>query len=510
MRQFFLFCVFAFFLVTSLFAQNSNKLSEDTTIIAGKIAIIDGDEILAIDEENNIDSLLSVWYIQRALLDTSIFAQIGNYDLPMADLPDEVYINRLKALPCIIDLPYNHVVRNQIVYYTQKMKEKAEMILGLAEFYFPMIEEILDLYDMPLELRNMAVIESALNPRAVSRAKAKGLWQFMYGTAKLYNLTMNSFVEERFDPVASTHAAARHMRDLYNIFGDWSLAIAAYNCGAGNVNKAIKRSGGKRDYWDIYPYLPRETRGYVPAFAAANYLLSYYKEHGLVPKQLDLPPHIDTFMVNKPLHFEQVSEMIGIPVDELRKHNPQYVYDIIPGNERPYILRIPHEYTSAFAENEREIYVYKDSVYFNPNIIKQIAGRGSATPASGAQIIHRVKSGETLSTIANRYGVKINDLKYWNGINGTTIRAGQKLVVYGKSAAPKPAVTITTTTASAGKTTTTTKPTSGKAIVHTVKKGETLWNISQKYDDVTFYEILKLNGFSEKQKIFPGDKIRIK
>jgi len=503
MKQLLLLSVFSLFLAVSLSAQNAN----DTTIIPGKTTIVNGDEILAIDAENNIDSLLSVWYIQRALRDTSIFVQIGNTDYPVADLPDDIYINRLKSLPCIIDLPYNHVVRNQIIYYTQKMKDKAEIILGLADFYFPMIEEILDLYDMPLELRNMTVIESALNPHAVSRAKAKGLWQFMYGTAKNYNLTMNSFVEERFDPIAATHAAARHMKDLYAIFGDWSLAIAAYNCGAGNVNKAIKRSGGKRDYWDIYPYLPRETRGYVPAFVAANYLLSYYKEHGLQPKQLDLPPHLDTFMVNKPLHFEQISEVIGIPVDELRNYNPQYVYNIIPGNERPYIIRIPHEYTSAFAENEKEIYTYKDTMYFNPNIIKQIAGRNATAPGSGDKVIHRVANGETLSNIANRYGVKINDLKYWNGIgkNGI-IRVGQKLVVYGKSAAPKATTTVTASTGKAANQ----KVTDGKAVVHTVKKGESLWSISQKYDDVTLYDILKLNGFSEKQKILPGDKIKIR
>ena len=508
MKKFFVLYVFLLFMVSSLFAQNNYELLRDTTIIPGGLTMVNDDEVLAIDIETNIDSLLSVWYIQRALQDTSIFIKIENFDSPMVDLPDEVYIRRLKALPCIIDLPYNHVVRNQIVYYTQRIKkESAEMMLGLAEFYFPMIEEILDTYDMPLELRNMAVIESAFNPRAVSRAKAKGLWQFMYGTAKIYNLTMNSFVEERFDPVASTHAAARHMKDLYTIFGDWSLAIAAYNCGAGNVNKAIRRAGGKRDYWDIYPFLPRETRGYVPAFVAANYLMSYYKEHGLVPKQLDMPSHVDTFIVNKPLHFEQISEVIGIPVDELRNYNPQYVYNIIPGNERPYVLRIPYEYTAAFAENEQEIYTYKDTTYFNPNIIKQIAGRETAAPTSGARTIHRVRSGETLSTIANRYGVKMNDLKYWNGIGkNNMIRTGQKLVVHGRSAAPK----TTSATASAGKTTDQKQTTTGKIITHTVKKGETLWSISQLYDNITFYEMLKLNGFNDKKKIFPGDKIKVR
>lgn len=494
-------------LATGLSARvDNNKGTRDTSTTAGPTTIINGDEVLAIDTDNNIDSLLSVWYIQRALQDTTSFVSQYDSDLPMADLPDSVYIQRLKALPCIIDLPYNHVVRNQIIYYTQRMSQKAEMILGLSEFYFPMIEEILDSYDMPLELRNMAVIESALNTRAVSRARAKGMWQFMYGTAKMYNLTMNSFVEERYDPVAATHAAARHMKDLYAIFGDWSLAIAAYNCGSGNVNKAIKRAGGKRDYWDIYPYLPRETRGYVPAFVAANYLMSYYKEHGLSPKKLDMPSHVDTFMVNKPLHFEQISEVVGIPVDELRNYNPQFVYDIIPGNERPYVLRIPFEYTASFVEKEQEVYAYKDSVYFNPNIIKQIAGRSSVPVAGGKQQIHRVRSGETLSSIAARYGVKINDLKYWNRLNGTNIRKGQKLVVYGKGSAKSAPAAVTAKAGSGQKS----APKGGNSSVHTVKKGETLWSISQLYDDITYYEILKLNGFNKNSKIYPGDKIKIK
>ncbi len=503
MKQIVLFCLLL--TITGLSAQvTDTTATADSSMIPGKMTLVNGDEVLDIDAENNIDSLLSIWYIQRALQDTT-FLTPGDAVFE-ADLPDEIYINRLKALPCLISLPYNHVVRNQIIYYTQRISEKAEMILGLAEYYFPMIEEILDSYDMPLELRNMAVIESALNPRAVSRARAKGMWQFMYGTARIYNLTMNSFVEERYDPVASTHAAARHMKDLYNIFGDWSLAIAAYNCGTGNVNKAIKRSGGKRDYWDIYPYLPKETRGYVPAFVAANYLMTYYKEHGLAPKRLDRPSHVDTFMVDKPLHFEQISEVVGIPVDELRNYNPQYVYDIIPGNERTYILRVPFEYTAAFAEKEKEVYTYKDSVYFNPNIIKQIASRGrGAALAPGERSIHRVRSGETLSTIAQRYRVKINDLKYWNGLRGNMIRVGQKLAVYGRG------VSVSTANKSAQAQSTPKTTVAGKdAVVHTVRKGESLWSISQLYDDVSYYDVLKLNGFNKKTKIFPGDKVRIK
>jgi membrane-bound lytic murein transglycosylase D len=479
---------------------------QDTVTVPGETVIVNGDEVQDIGVDNNIDSLLSIWYLQHALQDTSDF--IKPLDIPDVEIPDSVYISRLKALPYIIKLPYNHLVRSQIVYYIQRISEKTEMILGLSEFYFPQIEEILDQHDVPVELRALAVIESALNPRAVSRARAKGMWQFMYGTAKPYGLTMNSYVDERFDPIASTHAAARHMKDLYNIFGDWSLAIAAYNCGAGNVNKAIRRSGGKRDFWDIYPYLPRETRNYVPAFVAANYVLYYYKEHSLTPKKIYMPSHVDTFMVNKMLHFEQVSEIVGIPIDELRNYNPQYMHDIVPGTERPYVLRIPFEYTTLFADNEKEIYAYKDSIYFNPNIIKQVASRGYQPQGIEGRnkIIHRVKEGETLGGLAMKYRVNTSDIRYWNGIRGNIIRIGQKLAIYTKVKQAAPAKVASAT-----------KPAQGQkeiklanAVVHVVRKGESLWTISQLYDDVTYYDLMQLNGMTKSSKIYPGDKIKVK
>jgi membrane-bound lytic murein transglycosylase D len=304
--------------------------------------------------------------------------------------------------------------------------------------------------------------------------------------------------------VAATHAAAKYLKDLYNIFGDWSLAIAAYNCGEGNVRKAIRRSGGKNDYWDIYPYLPRETRGYVPLFVGADYLLEYYKEHNLRPKQVNMPAQVDTFVINKMLHFEQVSEVVGIPVDELRDFNPQYLHDIIPGASASYVLRMPFEYTGLFAEKEREIYAYKDSVYFNPNIIKQIAQLNAVTTVGG-RTIHRVRKGETLSSIALKYGVKISDLQYWNNIGKSArINAGQKLVVNAR-AKKTTATTMAAATAKPAQTIT-----AGQALVHTVKKGENLWSISQLYDDVTFYDIMQLNGLTKSAKIYPGDKIMIK
>jgi membrane-bound lytic murein transglycosylase D len=491
----------------SLFAQVDKSVAQDTVSVPGETVIVNGDEVQDMGVDNNVDSLLSIWYMQRALQDSSDFP--GPIDTPVGELPDEVYISRLKALPCVINLPYNHLVRSQIVYYTQRIPEKTEVILGLADFYLPRIEEILDEYDMPIELRGMAVIESALNPRAVSRARAKGMWQFMYGTAKLYGLTMNSYVDERFDPIAATHAAARHMKDLYTVFGDWGLAIAAYNCGAGNVNKAIRRSGGKRDFWDIYPYLPRETRNYLPAFVAANYVLAYYKEHHLTPKKIFMPSHVDTFMVNKMLHLEQVSEVIGIPIDELRNFNPQYMHDIIPGTERPYILRVPYEYTALFAEKEKEIYTYKDSLYFNPNIIKQVASRGYQPQGIEGRnkVIHRVREGETLGELAEKYRVKAADLRYWNGIRGSMIRTGQKLVIYTKlkQAAPARAMALAVKSNQAQG-----EPTAGNVVVHVVQKGESLWSISQLYDGVTQSDLMQLNGMTDDSKLYPGDKIKVR
>ena len=286
------------------------------------------------------DSLLNIWYLQQKVSET----WDDEYDMDTvkfaSNVPDSVYIERIKAMNSFIDLPYNNIVRNYIVLYSEKMNERMGQVLGLCSYYMPIIEEIFDNHDIPLELKAMAVIESAMNPSAVSRAGAKGMWQFMYSTAKIYGLDINSFVDERLDPVESAHAAAEYMKDAYNIFGDWNLAIASYNCGAGNVNRAIRRSGGKRAFWDIYPYLPRETRGYVPAFVGALYTMTYYKEHGIVPKAVEMPVHVDTFKINKMLHFKQVSELVGVPMDELKNLNPQYKHEIIPGNEKEYITRI--------------------------------------------------------------------------------------------------------------------------------------------------------------------------
>ena len=442
------------------------------------------------------DSLLSLWYQQRDLnlMDVEP-SDIDTIDM-VSDIPDSVYISRLQKLNPYISVPYNRIIRNHIVYYTQKMPEKMERILGLSAYYIPIFEEIFDQYDMPLELTAMAVIESALNPKAVSRARAKGMWQFMYSTAKRYGLTINSYVDERFDPIASAHAAARYLRDSYLIFGDWTLAIASYNCGAGNVNKAIRRSGGSKDFWEIYPYLPRETRGYVPSFFAALYAMRYYKEHNLTPEHIPMPPHTDTIKVNKMLHFEQIAHYTGASIEELRTHNPQYLHDIIPGTEKEYILQLPYQFTGAFIDHEDEIYAYKDSVYFSPAALKQI--QQSAEPS---KIIHRVKRGETLSHIALRYGVSVKNIQRWNGI-GTRIREGQRLAIYTKGNGP-----ATSSSSSSGKVNTSV---SNGYVMYTVRSGDNLWDIAKKFSGVSVSDIQRLNGLSKNSKIYPGKKLKIK
>jgi membrane-bound lytic murein transglycosylase D len=361
-----------------------------------------------------------------------------------------------------------------------------------------MFEEILDMYDLPKELKIMAIIESALNPRAASRVGAKGIWQFMYRTALQYNLKINSYVDERLDPEAATHAAAKYLKDAYTIFGDWSLAIASYNCGAGNVNKAIRRAGS-RDFWTIYPYLPRETRGYVPSFVAAIYALNYYKDHNITPRNISMPAHVDTFLIHKPLHFGQVAELTGLSKEEIGDLNPQYVKEIIPGSPEGMILRVPFNYTTAFVNAESQMYGYKDSLFFGTKVVEETVSQSQRN-----SVTHRVKSGETMSRIAVKYGVRLSDLQAWNGVK-SRIHPGQRLIIYTSRPVKNQSSSGSVKSASPPAT-----KRSGGYIYYTVKKGDTLWDISRKFEGVTLNEIMKLNGLTKKSKIHPGAKIRIK
>lgn len=447
------------------------------------------------------DSLMSIWYHQKNLelienlekdvdLDTAVL---------LSNIPDSIYIERLQKMNSFISVPYNNIIRNYIITYTERIAKQSETMLGLCKYYMPIIEEIFDQYQLPLELKAMAIIESALNPRAVSRVKAKGMWQFMYGTAIRYNLLINSFVDERLDPIKSCHAAARYLQDAYRMFGSWPLAIASYNCGAGNVNKAIRRAGGSKEIWDVYPFLPRETRGYIPSFIAALYMMNYYQEHQLTPVAVNMPVHTDTIKVTKMLHFDQVTHFTGISKKELQDLNPQYLHDIVPGVEREYILRIPYNYTGKFVENEDSIYKYKDSLYFSPATLKKIKESGST---NAQRITHKVKSGETLSHIALKYGVKVKDIQRWNGVKNN-IRIGQKLVIY-KGGGPA-ASAKSSSGSSKAKTTT-----SGGYVIYTVQSGDNLWDIAKKFPGVSAQNIMDLNGMNKGSKIYPGMKLKIK
>ena len=452
------------------------------------------------------DSLLNIWYTHQMAAQ----AEEEIYDMDAvkfaSNVPDEVYIERLKKMNSFIQIPYNDIVRNYIIMYSEKMPKKMPYMLGLCKYYMPIFEEIFDQYELPVELKAMAIIESAMDPRAESRVGAKGMWQFMYQTAKIYDLHVDSFVDERMDPVKSCEAAAQYLLDAYNMFGDWNLAIASYNCGAGNVQKAIKRAGGSRKFWDIWPYLPKETRSYVPAFVGALYTLEYYKEHGLKPEAVGMPAGIDTLVINKQLHLKQVSEMTGAPLDQLKNLNPQYRHEIIPGHEREYILRLPYQYTSDFIELEDTIYKHKAEIFFDPVAIKKIKDAGD-----GVRIIHKVKNGEYLGKIASKYHVSVAKIKKWNNLKNDNIRAGQNLVIYRGGSGP-----TTSESSSAGnstaKSTSTPKASSSSSAkghsTYTVKSGDSFYSIAKNYPGVSAQNIMDYNGINS-SKLKPGMVIKI-
>lgn len=347
-------------------------------------------------------------------------------------LPDSVYKARLQALPCVVELPYNQIVKSFILRYVQRGQKQVARMKRMSEYYFPIFEEALDRYGLPYELELMPVIESALNPQAHSHMGAAGLWQFMPATGKRYGLEINSLVDERMDPIKSTDAACRFLKAMYDVFQDWNLVIAAYNCGSGNVSKAIHRAGGKRDFWSIYPYLPRETRSYLPIFIAANYAMNYSEEHGICPAPLEKIMLTDTIRTNRRLHLEQVSTKLDIPIEELRRLNPQYTRDILPGGTA-YALCLPSEKTGLFIEQQDSIYAHKADQLINNR--RAEIDMAKVTDISGAYRVngvtyYTIKNGDTLGGIAKKFHCSVKQLKAWNGLQSDNIRAGRKLKIY--------------------------------------------------------------------------------
>lgn len=451
---------------------------------------------------DDIDSLLNLWYLHRQVGPVESLIATDSVKFT-SSTPDSVIIKRLESINSYITLPYNETVRGYIILYAEKMPTKLAHMLSLAEYYFPIFEETLNAYDMPLELKYMAVIESALNPTAVSRARAKGMWQFIYHTAKTYGLKINTYVDERFDPIKAADAAARYLKDAYDVFGDWNLAISSYNCGLGNVNKAIRRAGGKKDFWEIYRYLPRETRGYVPAFVGAMYAFNFYKEHGVTPAPSPLPPYVDTFFVNRNVHFKQISEVVGIPEEDLHNLNPQYLKDVIPGREEPSMLRIPAKYTATFIEREDSVYRYKAAELFSPATLTSIH-TGITSPAE--RIVYKVRQGDNLGKIARKHHVTVSQIKNWNHMRNNNLRAGQKLVIYTGDGAPS--VASSSSKKSGKKVQQTSEPAqSGGGTVYKVRKGDTLSKIAAKFPGVSVKDIKKANGIGDNIKV--GQKLKI-
>ncbi len=375
----------------------------------------------------NTDSLLSTWQA-RTLLKKLDCNTSGWENIVMTDT---MYAKRLVSMPSIVRMPYNNMVRACIDRYTKKMRSQVSYMLGISEFYMPMIEEEIDRLGVPHELKYLPVIESAMNPKAKSRMGAKGLWQFMFTTGKLYGLKSNNYIDERFDPLKSTRAALAYLKDLYGMFGNWELAIAAYNCGPGNVNKAIRRSGGKTGFWEIYPWLPRETRGYLPGFIAANYIMTFYEDHGICPMEPNIPVATDTVHVSKNLHFRQVAEVCNADIEEIRALNPQYIKDIVPGENETYVLRLANDVIARFVENEDSVYRHKKETYFpEQNVAKMLQDAKKNDDGAGNLIRHKIKNGETLGSIARKYRVTVKQIMRWNGMRNTKIRAGKYLKIY--------------------------------------------------------------------------------
>ena len=480
-----------------------------------EIALSSEDDSIATDAYDdpnfNTDSALVAWYdnLSRHSQDEEELMEVEEMKYT-SDVPDSVYIARLNRINTSVKIPYNDVVRSYIIYYTQKMsRAKIAKIVGLSTYYLPIFEEIFDQYGLPQELAKVSVIESALNPVAVSRARAAGMWQFMRRTGTQYGLEIDEYIDERFDYIEETHAAAKYLRDAYAIFGDWSLAIASYNCGPGNVNKAIKRAGGGRDFWDVYQYLPRETRGYVPAFIAAMYTLAYYKEHNIVPSHVDTPPQVDTFHIGGNLHFGQISECIGISVDMLRNLNPEYVKDIVPGKTRTRVLKLPYSFSGAFIDVQDTIYAYKDSIFFDPVRVKDVGVVKNTRVSAGSPTYttYTVKRGDSLGKIASRHHTTIANIKKWNNLRRDTIVPGQRLKIYtGRGPAPA-AVASSSSPKASGKPSTTV---SGGYTVYTVRKGDTLYSIANKFPGVSLNDIMRINGLTRNSKIYTGQKLKIK
>jgi len=484
-----------------------------------------------------LDSLYLAWQNNRLPVrfyqDTALAFRKDN-NIP--DLPDSVFIKRLAGIPSAIELTYNKQVRSYLDLYTKSRRKQVSIMLGLSDYYFPMIESKLDACGLPLELKYLPIIESALNPVARSRVGAQGMWQFMLGTAKLYKLNVNSFIDERLDPEKSTEVACAYLKELYSIFSDWHMVIAAYNCGPGNMKKAIQRAGGKKNYWDVFYYLPTETRGFVPAFIAAAYIMNYSQDHGFFAVKPEMPINSDTVLVCHELHLGQASEVLGVDMATMQMLNPKYRRKILPAAGGPYALRLPDDKICSFITLQDSILNFKQNVYLAKNnmdkepirsVKSKSKPKSKPVEPSGDDVAltYTVKSGDNLGFISSWYEVGINAIKDWNGLASNSLRSGQSLTVYvpkskaedfrdingltfakkqsrvGKENGTGQAEEQVTQAVSAG--------TKDQFILYTVRSGDNLWTIAQKYPGISHEDIMKLNQMTG-SKLQTGQVLKIK
>lgn len=526
-----LIAISAVIAATGMFAQN-----EKVNVLDLKHSITDPAIVYPESFEADTQKLMESWFIKNYTSTDDRYATEGD-----VEVSDEVLIQRLSNLPNVIEMPFNQVVRSYIDKYTKSDRGQVPVLLGLGLYYNPIVEQALEEQGLPLELKYLPMIESALDPNAVSKHGAAGLWQFMLATAKGLGMEVNSLVDERRDPYLSSELAASYLKGLYDSYGDWSLAIAAYNCGPGTLNKAIRRAGGDpkdHDFWSVYNYLPEETRGYVPAFIAVNYIMNYYPAHNFSPVLPTAPLVIDTIHVAERIHFDQISKVLDIPVEELRILNPQYRADIIPGSpEVQRNLILPSQQIHAFLMSEEEIRNYEADKYSPRDKVEPtqtdvlanvedteiwsqpISTKSDKVEVNGEKqtIIHKVKAGETLSSIAKIYEVSIDDIKQTNNLRRNAVRIGQQLRITSSSpqamleASSAPATTKTPPANNNTKTTSTQKSKNtsagGAATTHTVVKGETLSKIASKYG-VGVAAIKSANGLKN-DNIRAGQKLKI-
>ena len=478
-------------------SQLIDTIKVDTTLLQGKtITLIDHKEVSEFDKK-----WLESW--KRNVIDSSLI--IKPEDTVGKVVIENFSTEQLKERIAYLDsqtpfnFEYNPSLEKIIKHYLKNRQQTLANLMGRAKYYFPMFEEHLAKYDIPLELKYLAIVESALKANATSRVGAKGLWQFMYGTGREYDLKVSSYVDERCDPIKATEAACQYLTKLHGIFNDWDLALAAYNSGPGNVNKAIRRSGGQKNYWNIRHYLPRETAGYLPAFYATYYIFEYAEEHQLYAKNEVLHTfETDTIVVKRQISFDQISNVLGTDMELLTFLNPQYKLKIIPViKDRNYYLTLPKFSSGNFVSNEAQIYAYAE---------EEDAKREKPLPKyfeANDRIRYRVKSGDYLGKIANRYGVSVSSIKRWNGLKSNNLRVGQRLTIYPKrpgAVAAAPTKTKTPVKKEAPK---------GKYATYVVKKGDSLWLISQKYPQVSVAQLKEWNNIWSTKSLKPGTKLKI-